>query len=76
MLAYREWRVVCCSHQSHCLRYVSRSNQIAALGCVSHTNQSVVFKLVNCAHAQERVVDTMWGMALTRSLARSIGRFL
>ena len=38
-------RVVCCSHQSHCLRYVSRSNQIAALGYVSRTNQSVVFVL-------------------------------
>ena len=23
---------------------------------------------MNCAHAQERVVDTMWGMALARSL--------
>ena len=27
---------------------------------------------MNCAHAQERVLDTMWGIAL----ARSIGRFL
>ena len=37
--------MVCCSHQSHCLRYVSRCNQIAALGYVSRTNQSVVFVL-------------------------------
>ena len=28
------------------------------------------FQLVNCAHAQERVVDMMWRMALARSLAR------
>ena len=27
---------------------------------------------VNCAHAQERVVSTMWGMALARSLGWSI----
>ena len=31
-------RVVCCSHQSGRLGYVSRTNQIAALGCVSCTN--------------------------------------
>ena len=36
MLAYR---VVCCSHQSDRLVYLSRTNQIAALGYVSRTNQ-------------------------------------
>ena len=39
--------MVCCSHQSDCLGYVSRTNcnQIAALGYVSRTNQSVVYVL-------------------------------
>ena len=27
---------------------------------------------MNCAHAQERVIDTMWGVALARSLDWSI----
>ena len=27
---------------------------------------------MSCAHAQERVVDMMWRMALTRSLARLV----
>ena len=27
---------------------------------------------MNCAHAQERVVNMMWGMALARSLARLV----
>ena len=31
---------------------------------------------MNCAHAQERVVDTMWGMAFARSLARSPARLV
>ena len=35
--------MVCCSHQLDRLGYVSRTNQIAALRCVSRTNQSVVF---------------------------------
>ena len=30
------------------------------------------FSLVNCAHAQERDKDTMWGMAFARSLDWSI----
>ena len=37
--------MVCCSHQLDRLRYVFRTNQIAALGYVSRTNQSVVFAL-------------------------------
>ena len=28
----------------------------------------ITFLTRNCAHAQERVMDTMWGMALARSL--------
>ena len=40
-----EQRVVCCSHQSDRLGYVSRTKQIAALRYVSRTNQSVVFVL-------------------------------
>ena len=28
--------------------------------------------MVNCAHVQERVIDTMWGMAFARSLDWSI----
>ena len=27
---------------------------------------------MNCAHAQERVMATMWGMAFARSLARLV----
>ena len=42
MLAYG---VICCSHQSDRLVYVSGTNQIAALGYVSLTIQSVVFVL-------------------------------
>ena len=42
MLAYG---VICCSHQSDRLGYVSGTNQIAALGYVSLTIQSVVFVL-------------------------------
>ena len=34
MVAYR---LVCCSHQSDRLGFVSRTNQIAALGYVSRT---------------------------------------
>ena len=37
--------MVCCSHQSGRLGYVSSTNQIAALGYVPRTNQSVVFVL-------------------------------
>ena len=33
---------------------------------------TVPFKLVNYVHAQERVVDTMWGMALACSPARLV----
>ena len=36
----------------------------------------VGFQLVNCAHAQERVIDKMWGMAFARSLARSLARLV
>ena len=41
MLAYR---VVCCSHQSDRLVYLSRTNQIAALGYVSRTNHIITFE--------------------------------
>ena len=41
MLAYREW-YVSRTNQIAALGYVSRTNQIAALGYVSRTNQSVV----------------------------------
>ena len=30
------------------------------------------FLLVNYAHAQERVIDTMWEMALARLIGRSL----
>ena len=53
-------RVVCCSHQSDRLRNVSRTNQIAALGYVSRTNQSVVFVLwfERCSNFNEVMVDS------------------
>ena len=38
-------KVACCSHQSDRLGYISRTNEIAASGCVSRTNRSVVFVL-------------------------------
>ena len=37
---------------------------------------SLIFLTRELRDAQERVVDTMCGMALALSLARSIGRFL
>ena len=37
--------MACCSHQSDRLGYISRTNEIAASGCVSRTNRSVVFVL-------------------------------
>ena len=53
-------RVVCCSHQSDRLRNVSRTNQIAALGYVSRTNQSVVFVLwfERCSNFNEVMGDS------------------
>ena len=37
--------MACCSHQSDRLGYISRTNEIAASGCVSRTNRSFVFVL-------------------------------
>ena len=53
-------RVVCCSHQSDRLGYVSRTNQIAALMYVSRTNQSVVFVLwfERCSNFNEVMGDS------------------
>ena len=47
MLTYREW-------------YVARTNQIAALGYVFRTNQSVVFVLwfERCSHFNEEMGDS------------------
>ena len=52
--------MVCCSHQSDRLGYVSRTNQIAALGSVSCTNQSVVFVLrfERCSNFNEVMEDS------------------
>ena len=53
-------RVVCCSHQSDRLGYVSRTNQTAALGYVSRTNQSVVSVLwfERCSNFNEAMGDS------------------
>ena len=47
--------MVCCSHQLDRLGYVSRTNQIAALRCVSRTDQNVVFVLwfERCSNSSE-----------------------
>ena len=52
--------MVCCLHQSDRLEYVSRTNQIAALGFVSRTNQSVVFVLwfERCSNFNEVMGDS------------------
>ena len=52
--------MVCCSHQSDRLRYVSRTNQIAALGYVSRTNLSVVLVLwfERCSNFNEVMGDS------------------
>ena len=53
-------KVVCCSHQSDRLGYVSRTNQIAALGHVSRTAQSIVFVLwfERCSNFNEVMGDS------------------
>ena len=53
-------KVVCCSHQSDRLGYVSRTNQIAALRHVSRTAQSVVFVLwfERCSNFNEVMGDS------------------
>ena len=53
-------RVVCCSHRSDRLGYVSRTNQIAAVGYVFRTYQSVVFVLwfERCSNFNEVMRDS------------------
>ena len=51
------------------LSVLSKHLCVAGIGlCTVHHH----FYLVNCAHAQERVIDTMWGMPFARSLDWSI----
>ena len=54
MVAYR---LVCCSHQSDRLGFVSRTNQIAVLGYVSRTNQILFFSLGG-VHLKELTGDS------------------
>ena len=53
-------KVVYCSHQSDRLWYVSHTNQIAALGFASRTNQSVFFVLwfERCSNFNEAMGDS------------------
>ena len=77
-------RVVCCSHQSDRLGYVTRTNQIAASGYVSRTNQSVFFFLwfERCSNFNEvrgdsvravRKMESSFRMRMVDSCSREIG---